>query len=213
MKRKAQSDAPGDAEVRRLLVRYQCPVPFHAVRSRFLGHIVCPGPGTPPMQALQELWDGEFPRFESIDEANTLFEVLLKGLWNRLTRHQERKSPFRLTRVPTPTDGEELKQFAQRRVDELEGFADGLFAGEDELELPERAHQAMQELGDLNSFFAAFVQFADEPDTDKEFAETARNAQQLSYIAEKEINAVVLACTKARRQMLTEQGVGRPRLH
>jgi hypothetical protein len=34
-----------DEEVRALLVRYRCPVPFHVVRTRFLGNIASPGMG------------------------------------------------------------------------------------------------------------------------------------------------------------------------
>ena len=34
-----------DDEVRALLVRYRCPVPFHEVRTRFLGNIASPGMG------------------------------------------------------------------------------------------------------------------------------------------------------------------------
>ena len=38
-----------DDEVRALLVRYRCPVPFHEVRTRFLGNIASPGMGVSPI--------------------------------------------------------------------------------------------------------------------------------------------------------------------
>ena len=40
-KRRAAPTASDD-KVRALLDRYQCPVPFHAVRTRFLGNIASP---------------------------------------------------------------------------------------------------------------------------------------------------------------------------
>jgi hypothetical protein len=48
----AKRPAPPSAteeEVRALLERYRCPVPFHEVRTRFLGNVA-----TPLMQALVE---------------------------------------------------------------------------------------------------------------------------------------------------------------
>jgi hypothetical protein len=36
--------------------------------------------------------------FNSVDAANKLIGALIMGLWNRLTRHQERRAPFRLVR-------------------------------------------------------------------------------------------------------------------
>ena len=119
MTRKAKSTAPGDAEVKRLLMRYQCPVPFHAVRTRFLGSIASPELRVAPMEVLQDLWDGETPEFETIDDANELFAALIQGLWNRLTRHQDRKTPFRLTRLRSPINSKELKHFAQVRLDDV----------------------------------------------------------------------------------------------
>lgn len=213
MKKKPRSGNLKATDIKRLLQRYDCPLPYHAVRARFLGCIACPSIGTYPVQALEALWDGAMPEFESIEDANELMQGLINGLWNPLTEHQSRNKPFRLTSMRAPTDSTGLKRFAQTRVDELEAFVEGLFAGEDAIDLPETAHQAVQELGDLMSFFQAFVQFADEPQKDAEFRETVRNAQQLSYIAEQELNAAVQACSKARRAALTRPGGGRPSLH
>ena len=39
---------------------------------------------------------GELPVFGSIDAANELIGATIMGLWNRLTRHQDRNAPFRL---------------------------------------------------------------------------------------------------------------------
>jgi hypothetical protein len=114
-----------DEEVRALLLRYQCPVPFHEVRTRFLGNIATPVMSASPIRMVEGRWGGELPEFETIDEANALIGALIAGLWNRLTRHQERKSPFRLTRIATAPTSEGLLALALMRRQELDGFVYG----------------------------------------------------------------------------------------
>src|ERR1700730_3816897 len=87
-----------DEQVRTLLERYNCPVPFHEVRTRFLGNIATPVVSASPLKVVEDLWGGELPAFDSIDAANELIGALVMGLWNRLTRHQERGAPFPLVR-------------------------------------------------------------------------------------------------------------------
>src|ERR1700680_3841625 len=45
-----------DDEVRALLILYRCPVPFHEVRTRFLGNITSPGMGVSPIKVVERLW-------------------------------------------------------------------------------------------------------------------------------------------------------------
>jgi len=45
--------AVSDDEVRALLARYRCPVPFHAVRTRFLGNIASPVMSASPLDTLK----------------------------------------------------------------------------------------------------------------------------------------------------------------
>src|ERR1700730_11961381 len=94
--------AASEDQVRVLLERYRCPVPFHAVRTRFLGIIASPEMTAAPIRVVEALWGGELPAFETIEAANELIGALVMGLWNRLTRHQERSVPFRLTRIEVP---------------------------------------------------------------------------------------------------------------
>jgi hypothetical protein len=47
-------------------------VPFHEVRTRFLGNIASPIMGASPMKELESLWGGELPEFENIEAANEL---------------------------------------------------------------------------------------------------------------------------------------------
>jgi hypothetical protein len=44
-----------DDEVRALLVRYRRPMPFHEVRTRFLGNIASPGMRVSPIKVVEGL--------------------------------------------------------------------------------------------------------------------------------------------------------------
>jgi hypothetical protein len=59
-----------DEQVRTLLERYKCPVPFHEVRTQFLGNIATPVVSASPLKVVEDLWGGELPAFDSIDAAN-----------------------------------------------------------------------------------------------------------------------------------------------
>src|SRR6478609_9036250 len=119
MSKKATPPTASDDQVRALLQHYRCPVSFHAVRTRFLGNIASPGMQASPIKMVEALWDGELPTFESLDATNELIGALVMGLWNRLTRHQERSAPFRLTRIEAR---EEVGKLALLRRQEIEGF-------------------------------------------------------------------------------------------
>ena len=79
-KGKTKPAAPTDAEIRLLLARYKCTVPFHAVRTRFLGNIASPALNVSPIEVVKSLWGGELPEFESTDEVNELMAMLVMGL-------------------------------------------------------------------------------------------------------------------------------------
>src|SRR5215472_15544510 len=95
----SMSASVSDEEVRVLLDRYKCPVPFHEVRTRFLGNIASPVMSASPIETIKELWGGEFPPFDDIKAAKELIGALVRVLWNRRTRQQERSAPSRLLRV------------------------------------------------------------------------------------------------------------------
>ena len=116
-----------DDEVRALLVRHECPVPFHEVRTRFLGNIATPDMAASSIKMVESLWGGELPEFDSIEAANELIGALVMGLWNRLSRHQERSTPFRLTRPDVAATREGMAAVALMRRQELDGFIEGLF--------------------------------------------------------------------------------------
>ena len=69
MPTRANPSPASDEQVRALLDRYKCPVPFHEVRTRFLGNIASPVMSASPIKVVQDLWGGELPPFDTIDEA------------------------------------------------------------------------------------------------------------------------------------------------
>jgi hypothetical protein len=208
--------AVSDDQVRVLLDRHRCPVPFHVVRTRFLGDIANPAISTSPLETVKALWGGEFPEFDSLDAVNELLRVLVMGLWNGLTRHQERSKPFRLVRIEIPESREGPAQVALICREELNGFVEGLFGTEQTIELPERAHRALDALSELHAIFDGLHELAGNPAkpvTADDISQTRRNVRMLTRVGEREIHEVVLSCTRARRQLLSAMPAMRPSLH
>lgn len=194
-----------EKQARSLLKKYNCPVPYHEVRTRFLGNIATPAMTTSPMNIVKGLWGGELPEFESLEAVNDLIGALINGLWNSLTRHQKRTEPFRLVRVPTEATRAGLASYILMRRQEIDGFVDGLFNGQDVIDLPEKAQSSADIIGELRAMLAgahALVTDDTKPASDAEFAKTLKQIQELTLVIEREINSVVMACTLVRRQML-----------
>lgn len=207
---------PGETAIKALLEKYICPVPFHEVRTRFLGSIATPGLSVSPLQTIKELWGGELPVFDSIAEANELIDALVQGLWNGLTRHQKRNAPFRLTRLTMGPSAANLGQYAFIRLQELDGFIQGLFNGENVIDLPERAHQAVGHLTEQRAMMAGICEVISRDqnaDNLKDVEPTFQHLRELTRIIETEIHEAVLSCTRARRQMLESVHTTRPTIH
>ncbi len=205
-----------DEQVRALLEKYKCPVPFHEVRTRFLGNIGSPIVSPSPIKAVQDLWGGILPPFDTVDEENKLFGALGMGLWIRLSRHQERALPFRLSPLETTPSRASLAELALMRRQELDGFSEGLFGREEIIDLPQRAQRGLDELRQMRALFEAVaVLAADEAQlaTDKGMETTLQHLCEATRNAEHEIHAVVLACSNARRQMLVRMLRSSPTLH
>ena len=208
--------AMSNDEVRALLDRYRCPVPFHAVRTRFLGDIASPVMSASPLDAVKALWGGELPEFDSLDAVNELLRILVMGLWNGLSRHQERNASFRLMRAEIPETREGLAHIALIRREELDGFVEGLFGKEQSLELPERAHRALDALSELRAIFDGLHELSGNPTkpmTADDIVQTRRHVRELTKIGEREIHEAVLSCTRARRQLLNSLPTTKPTHH
>jgi hypothetical protein len=169
-----------------------------------------------PVRVVEDLWGGELPEFDNLDEARELIGALVAGLWNRLTRHQDRNSPFRLIRVETVPTREGLAALALMRRQELDGFVEGLFGREEAIDLPERAHRSLDMLGEMRAMFAAVHEVATDlskPANDKSMETTLKHMREMTKNAEHEMHAVVLSCKRARKQMLDTLPAQKPTLH
>jgi hypothetical protein len=198
-------DTASDKEAIALLAKYKCPTAFHAVRTALMGNIASPLLEASPKGALDQIWGGQMPEFESSDEVQVVVNVLIAGLLNRLSEHQSSRNPFRLLRPELAQTREGLHAFALMRQQEFEGFVDGLFGTAQELSLPEKAHNAVSVLAELRSFFVGAAELladATKPAPDDELKALLRNFQQMSIIAETEINKAIQSCKRARGQHL-----------
>ena len=199
-----------------MLERYNCPVPFHTVRTLFLGSIASPSFHRSPIQVVQSLWGGQLPAFETTDEVKALFDLLLSRLWNRLTGHQKSRDPFRLVRFNTEPTRQSLGHLAQVRRQELAGFLEGLFAGNESIDLPDKAHQALDVLFHLRDMFGSAANLLDDPSKPAavdDLKGLLKNFQQMSIIVETEINRIVLNCERARKKPSNLVAVDNRTLH
>lgn len=216
MPRKHRLPAEDGQQVRDLLRRYVCPVPYHEVRTRFLGNIATPELSASPLNVAKGLWGGAFPEVESMEDLNRLIDTLINGLWNALTIHQKRSEPFRLVKVSIEPSVTNLARLALTRRQELDGFVEGLFDGADEIDLPEKANVSLGALAELRAIMGGAHDFATrsvEPADPAQIQATFRHLRELTRIMEQELHAVVLDCTRARRQMIREATARTPTFH
>lgn len=207
----ARPGAATDQDARSLLVRHQCPTPFHVVRSLFMGAIASPRLDVSPLGALAQIWGGEMPEFTSQEEVEDVVGVLVQGLWNRLADHQPLRNPFRLTRFDVTPTRQALHDLAWLRTQELEGFVDGLFGPDHEMMLPERAHDAVQALAELHAMFtdtAKFLADEEKPAQPQDLKTLLHTLQQMAIVADERINKAVQACKRRRLQQLKAMGTG-----
>jgi hypothetical protein len=121
-----------------------------------------------------------------------------------------------LVRTHIPETREGLARVALIRREELDGFVEGLFGKEQSLELPERAHRALDALSELRAIFDGLYELAGNPAkpvTADDIAQTRRHIGELTKVGEREIHEVVLHCTRARRQTLHSMPTPKPTLH
>jgi hypothetical protein len=210
-----------DEQIRALLDRCKCPVPFHQVRTRFLGYSASPIMSVSLITIVKDLWGGEFTPLARIDEAE-LWEALVFGLWNGLLVHQDRSSPFRLLRTETVRTRAGLAALALMRHQELDGFVEGflsraeIFVPEELIEMPKRARLGLNELRRMRALFEAVMGLhADDPKeaTETELETTLRLIREIAENAEHEMHAVVVACTSTKRQMLAGMSTRDPTVH
>jgi hypothetical protein len=157
------------------------------------------------MAPLAQAFGGELPEFASSDDVEEVMRVLVQGLWNRLSAHQSARHPFRLPRFEVTPTRQALHNLARVRAQELKGFVDGLFGTEDEMLLPQKAHEAVVAMAELFAMFdGAAGLLADEtkPAPVHELKALLRNLQQMTIVADEQINKAMQSCKRARSQRL-----------
>lgn len=184
-----------------LLQKFNCPVPYHGVRTLFLGAIATPRPVS-PIETVKSIWGGQFPAVDSLADLNELLAWLMDSVWNDLIKHQKRSRPFKLVKLCPEPSRKQLANVARTRREEIEWFIEGLFGPLDDLDLPKRALEGLDHLGRLRGLFGGTERLLldeSKQTSEEELARLVTNLIEISNIAEKEIHAVVLACVSARR--------------
>ena len=111
---------------------------------------------------------------------------------------------------------EALAALALMRVQEIEGFVHGLFGREEAIDLPERAHRALDDLGKMRALFGAVQKVASgvvKDATLDNMEVTLRHMREMTKSAEHAMHTVVLYCKRARRQMLAGVPASKPTMH
>ena len=102
------------------------------------------------------------------------------------------------------------------RRQELDGFLEGLFGGEEHIDLPERAHEALGVLAEIRAMLVGAIDLlgdSSKPAEPHELKGLIRNFQELTIIAEKEMNKTNLSCKRARGRLLEQMPASKPTLH
>lgn len=122
---------PGDEKVKAFLASYHPCLSFAEMRAATAGTVLTVDT-VQPSQLFAHLFgdESERPAFEDMEAAKTWFTCMM-GLWNELTKHQEKAHPFLFSDWPTHFQGgnEELLRSALAREKEVEQFLWGLRAG------------------------------------------------------------------------------------
>jgi hypothetical protein len=157
-----------------------------------------------PIETVRGLWGGQLPPFDDINAANELIGALVMGLWNRLTRHQERSVPCRLLCFDVPETSEGLHRFVLTRRQELDGFVEGLFGKQEHIDLPERAHRALNSLSEMRAMLEGIRLLMEDKKTGahSEITEIIHNLRELTKIAEHEMHEAV------KREFKRRAGIG-----
>ena len=207
---------PEEMQICGLLERYNCPLQFHEVRAAFMGAICCPAIGINPIRVIGGIWEGHLPEFMRLEDADNFFEVLVNQCWNPLTAHQDRKHPFHLTIWAVKMTKKDLAALAQVRTEELEIFIEAMEGPDEELTLPKRAIGAVRVIEEIYGLISGIETLALDKRISKnsdEIKEIFAELDQLTIIAEKEINAAIIACQKARKTNIKHLPTATGRLH
>ncbi len=81
-----------EPDITDVLEQYNCPHPLTVVRMRFWGAINSPAARISPMEEIDALWFGKRRPFETEDEAQAFYDVMI-GFWNSLAENRASGKP------------------------------------------------------------------------------------------------------------------------
>lgn len=199
------------ADVRRLLKKYHCPLPLHQIRAQFMGAIASPVDTVNPSREIQTLWGGHAPSFASMAAANEFMQVMVIGLWNQVAMHFGSHEPFALIDNKPELTEKGIKDHAKVRFEEIQGFLAGFFQGQDSVYLSEDIADCLDVLDDLIAMFGGIARLPRErrATAQEEFRGLIDQANELTKIAQREINQIIAICAAQRRS----EDKDPPRLH
>jgi hypothetical protein len=186
-----------DTALKKMLKAHGCPLGLHAVRMRFLGHLIAPEPGVSPIAAVQGLWLGQLPEVDHIDKLNEILEILMRGIWNPLALQvRVRRDRINLAVPPAGKGVKALGLLALLRLQELQSFEEGLLGGAQFVDIPQPAAQSMRALGEMAVLFATVHNTIKSGayGTAKDAKGLRANVSELTKVAEIELNSVIDAC-------------------
>ena len=91
-----------------------------------------------------------------------------------------------------------------------------MFGSNDELDLPEAAHKAVDVLGEVRAMLAGAVKLLEDESKSAELSELKAftyNLHDIGKVAEKEMNAAIQSCRRARGQGGPHGPVNNPTMH
>ena len=114
-----------EPDITEVLERYNCPHPLTVVRMRFWGAINSPAAHISPLEEIDALWFGKRRSFETEDEAQTFYDVMI-GFWNALAENRASGKPVAFAMRSGLNTSAGLKSAMAARHAEL---SDGFFSG------------------------------------------------------------------------------------
>lgn len=114
-----------EPDITDVLEQYNCPHPPAVVRMRFWGAINSPAARISPLEEIDFLWSGKRRPFESEDEAQAFYDVMI-GFWNALAENRKSGKPVAFTMRSGLSTNAGLKSAMAARYAELN---DGFFSG------------------------------------------------------------------------------------
>ena len=208
--------SPEDAAVSELLLRHACPVSFAHARAFVMGSIACPTETVSAQTVIRALWHGDPPEFKVAVEAHGFAELLIDNFWNSLLVHQDRGRPFTLLRGSCSPTMRHMGRYARIRWEEVAGFFDGLCGPDDDLVLPSRANRALDALNEMTPLLEGLAKLSLTRSEKIQHAEVKlmiRQIDELTEIAEKEMNAAIQACGRTRINRVISLSGSRTRLN